>query len=180
MCIRDRSWLAAVVVIPWLGYQVLPDPRAPHKLRWVTRWVRRARHQPVEAVVAGVHSEYEVYHTPFYRRFRRVVERCVRRRWLVIAITLALFAAAIVGFGKVQQQFFPTSTRLELMVDLRLPEGSSLRAVEAEVRRLEGILQKESGIANFVAYVGWGAPRYYLGLDQQLPAANQALSLIHI
>lgn len=120
----------------------MPDPRAPHKLRWVTRWVRRARHQPVEAVVAGVHSEYEVYHTPFYRRFRRVVERCVRRRWLVIAITLALFAAAIVGFGKVQQQFFPTSTRLELMVDLRLPEGSSLRAVEAEVRRLEGILQK--------------------------------------
>ncbi|MBL8250417.1 MAG: efflux RND transporter permease subunit, partial [Candidatus Competibacter sp.] len=167
------SWLAAVVVIPWLGYQVLPDPRAPHPPRWLARWLRRARHQPIERV-SGIHSEYEVYHTPFYRRFRGVVERCVRHRRWVIAVTVSLFALAIVGFGKVQQQFFPASTRLELMVDLRLPEGSSLKAVEAEVRKFEGILQKEPGITNFVAYVGWGAPRYYLGLDQQLPAANYA------
>ncbi|HCK82095.1 MAG TPA: efflux RND transporter permease subunit [Candidatus Competibacter sp.] len=172
------SWLAAVVVIPWLGYQILPDPRAPHKLRWATRWMRRARHRPAEAAVSGVHSEYEVYHTPFYRRFRRIVEMCVRHRWWVIAITVAGFAIAIAGFGKVQQQFFPASTRLELMVDLRLPEGSSLKAVEAEVQKLEGVLQNEAGIANFVAYVGWGAPRYYLGLDQQLPAANQAQFVI--
>ncbi|MBL8259592.1 MAG: efflux RND transporter permease subunit [Candidatus Competibacteraceae bacterium] len=168
------SWLAAVVVIPWLGYQMLPDPRAPHRLGLWTRWRQRARRHAVEPAVAGVHSEYEVYHTPFYRRFRGVVEWCVSHRWTVIAITVALFALAIAGFGKVQQQFFPVSTRLELMVDLRLPEGSSLKGVEAEVRKLENALQKESGIDNFVAYVGWGAPRYYLGLDQQLPAANYA------
>lgn len=172
------SWLAAVVVIPWLGFQMLPDPRAPHQPRLLARWWRRARHQPVEPVISGVHNEYEVYHTPFYRRFRGVVEWCVSHRWLVVAITVALFALAIVGFGKVQQQFFPVSTRLELMVDLRLPEGSSLKAVETEVHKLEEVLRKEPGIDNFVAYLGWGAPRYYLGLDQQLPAANYAQFVI--
>ena len=172
------SWLVAVVVIPWLGYQMLPDPRAPRQPSLLARWLRRASQKPVVAVAAGVHREYEVYHTPFYRRFRGVVEWCVTQRWIVILITIALFALAIVGFGRVQQQFFPASTRLELMVDLRLPEGSSLKAVEAEVHKLEGMLQKEPGIANFVAYVGWGAPRYYLGLDQQLPAANYAQFVI--
>jgi len=172
------SWLAAVVVIPWLGYRLLPDPRAPHKLRWVTRWLRRARHQPAEEMVAGVHSEYEVYHTPFYRRFRAVVEWCVAHRWLVVVITIVLFMLAIASFGQVQKQFFPVSTRLELMVDLRLPEGASLKAVDAEVRKLEAILQKEPGIDNFVAYIGWGAPRFYLGLDQQLPATRYAQFVI--
>jgi multidrug efflux pump len=172
------SWLVAVVVIPWLGYQMLPDPRAPRQPNLFARWLRRASQKPVVAVATGVHREYEVYHTPFYRRFRMVVEWCVRHRWIVILITIALFVLAIVGFGRVQQQFFPASTRLELMVDLRLPEGSSLKAVEAEVHKLEGMLQKEPGIANFVAYVGWGAPRYYLGLDQQLPAANYAQFVI--
>ena len=172
------SWLAAVVVIPWLGYGTLPDPRAPHKARLLTRWWRRAHHQPVETVVAGVHSEYEVYHTAFYRRFRVVVQWCVAQRWFVITVTVALFVLAIVGFGSVQKQFFPVSTRLELMIDLRLPEGSSLKAVDTEVHKLEAILAKEPGITNFVAYIGWGAPRYYLGLDQQLPATRYAQFVI--
>jgi len=172
------SWLAAVVVIPWLGYQMLPDPRAPRQHSVLTRWWRGARHQSTDASVSSVHSEYEVYHTPFYHRFRGVVGWCVSHRWVVIATTIALFALAIVAFGKVQQQFFPVSIRLELMVDLRLPEGSSLKAVEAEIHHLEELLRKESGIDNVVVYVGWGAPRYYLGLDQQLPAANYAQFVI--
>ncbi len=96
------------------------------------------------------------------------------RRWVVIGTTLAIFATAIVGFGLVQQQFFPNSTRLELLVDLRLPEGASLRATQAEVEKLEAILAGEQGITNYVAYVGTGSPRFYLPLDQQLPAANFA------
>ncbi len=174
------SWLAAVVVIPWLGYRLLPDPRAPQAPGRLRRWWRRIRHQAPDmpVLVPGIHSEYEVYHTPFYRRFRAVVEWCVARRWTVIVITLALFALALAGFNQVQKQFFPASTRLELMVDLRLSEGASLPAVEAEVRKLEGILAAEPGITHFVAYVGWGSPRYYLGLDQQLPAAHYAQFVI--
>ena len=72
-----------------------------------------------------------------------MVEGCVARRWWVISITIALFMLAIVGFSAVQKQFFPVSTRLELMVDLRLPEGSSLKAVDAEVRKLEARFAKE-------------------------------------
>jgi multidrug efflux pump len=106
------------------------------------------------------------------------VDWCVAKRWVVIGTTLALFATAMVGFGFVQQQFFPNSTRLEVLIDLRLPEGSSLRATQAEVEKLEGILKKEAGIQNYVAYVGTGSPRFYLPLDQQLPAPNFAQLVI--
>ncbi|NOT15259.1 MAG: efflux RND transporter permease subunit, partial [Methylotenera sp.] len=96
-----------------------------------------------------------------------------RYRKTVIAITLAMFVLSIIGFGKVQQQFFPDSTRLELVVDLRLTEGASYHATSTEVQKLEhwlrGWNKQHQGIDNFVAYVGTGAPRYYLPLDVQLP-----------
>ncbi|MFY9721240.1 MAG: efflux RND transporter permease subunit, partial [Azonexus sp.] len=103
-------------------------------------------------------------------------QACVRRRWLVIGITLLLFVLAIVGMGKVQKQFFPNSTRLELNVELRLPEGASLHAIDAETRRLEDWLDHDKSEfdqhEHYIAYLGAGSPRYYLGLDQQLPASN--------
>jgi multidrug efflux pump len=74
----------------------------------------------------------------------------------------------------VPQQFFPDSTRPELMVDMELAEGASLRATAAQAHRLEALLKKREGIDNFVAYVGTGSPRFYLPLDQQLPATNFA------
>jgi multidrug efflux pump len=77
-------------------------------------------------------------------------------------------------FRFVPQQFFPSSTRLELMVDLKLAEGSSLKATEAQARKLEALLQKKDGVENYVAYVGTGSPRFYLPLDQQLPQASFA------
>jgi multidrug efflux pump subunit AcrB len=79
---------------------------------------------------------------PFLQPLPRLVDACVARRWVVIGATLAIFVAAMVGFGLVQQQFFPNSTRLELLVDLRLPEGASLRATQAEVEKLEAILAR--------------------------------------
>ncbi|HYO28168.1 MAG TPA: efflux RND transporter permease subunit, partial [Azonexus sp.] len=105
-----------------------------------------------------------------------LVQACVRRRWLVIGITLLLFVLAIAGMGKVQKQFFPNSTRLELNVELRLPEGASLHAIDAEARRLEDWLDHDKAEfdqhEHYIAYLGAGSPRYYLGLDQQLPASN--------
>lgn len=178
------SWLAAVVAIPWLGYKLLPDPRAPRKPGLVARrWPLLARRLEALGVGGPPRSEdHDVYGTPFYNRFRQVVALCVRRRWLVIGVTLLLFGLAIVGMGKVQKQFFPNSTRLELNVELRLPEGASLPAIDAATRKFEEWLARDQAefgqFEHYTAYVGSGAPRYYLGLDQQLPASNVAQVVI--
>jgi multidrug efflux pump len=172
------SWLAAVIAIPWLGYRLLPDPRAARQPgRLAERAPRLARLIDRLGLNGPAHAEdHDVYGTPFYLRFRQLVAWCVRRRWLVIGITVALFALAIVGMGKVQKQFFPNSTRLELNLELRLPEGASITAIDAETRRLEAWLNKDKlefdQFEHYTAYIGSGAPRYYLGLDQQLPASN--------
>jgi len=148
------SWIAAVVFVPYLGDRLLPDLAKLHA----------AKHG---------HGQ-DPYGTPFYRRVREVVEWCVRRRRLVIMLTVGAFIASVLLFRFVPQQFFPASGRLEIMVDLKLNEGASLKATEAQVARLEKLLQEHEGIDNYVAYVGTGSPRFYLPLDQQLPAASFA------
>ena len=172
------SWVAAVVAIPWLGYKLLPDPRAPKKPGFIERrWPRLAGKLEHLGLGGGTLSaDHDVYGTPFYNRFRKLVRACVKRRWLVIGATLLLFMLAIVGMGKVQKQFFPNSTRLELNVELRLPEGASLPAIDYETKKLEDWLDKDKAEFDqhdhFITYVGAGSPRYYLSLDQQLPATN--------
>jgi len=172
------SWLAAVVAIPWLGYKLLPDPRAPHRPNPLARRLPRVAALAAKLGLGGPpHAEdHDVYSTPFYSRFRRLVSWCVARRWLVIGLTACLFVLAIVGMNKVQKQFFPNSTRLELNVELRLQEGASLVATDAETKRLEAWLETDRGVhddfEHYIAYIGSGAPRYFLGLDQQLPASN--------
>jgi multidrug efflux pump len=140
--------------VPYLGYKLLPDFRK-----------------------GGAHvDEGAVYRKPFYLRFRRIVEWCVDHRWTVIGATAAAFVLAVIGFRFVQQQFFPSASRPELIVDLRLPEGASLNATGAQVKKLEKILATEpvlrDNIDNFVSYVGSGSPRFYLPFDQQLVNAN--------
>ena len=164
------SWIAAVLFIPWLGDRMLPDlhaaARAPSLLA-------RARAR-LSGSGAAVHSDthHDPYATPFYRALRGWIDACLRHRWWVMAATIVLFVASL-GLAKfVPQQFFPNSVRPELMVDLELAEGSSLRATEVQARRLEALLKQRPGIENYVAYVGTGSPRFYLPLDQQLPAAN--------
>ena len=151
------SWIAAVVFVPLLGAKLLPDLAKRHARKH-----------------GGNEQEHDPYSTPFYQRVRRVIRFCVQRRKSVIVLTLLLFIGAIGLFRIVPQQFFPASGRLELMVDLKLAEGSSLKATEAEVHRLEDMLKDHVGIANYVAYVGNGSPRFYLPLDQQLPATSFA------
>ncbi|MDD5277174.1 MAG: efflux RND transporter permease subunit [Methylovulum sp.] len=164
------SWFAAVIFVPYLGYHLLPDyGQAPQPSK-LGRWFRSVF--KLESKATEIHH-HDIYSSAFYQAFRKIVTACVRYRKTVIAITLALFVLAIVGFGKVQQQFFPDSTRLELIVDLRLTEGASYAATETETQKLEQWLlawnAKHHGIDNFVAYIGSGAPRFYLPLDIQLP-----------
>ncbi|HSE13250.1 MAG TPA: efflux RND transporter permease subunit, partial [Rudaea sp.] len=175
------SWLAAVILIPYLGYKLLPEHgAAPSRFE---SWLRVARKRLVARLPASLRGEnrrvrdgeeHDPYATPFYRRFRALVDWCVGHRRSVIAATVLLFALSIVGFGFVQQQFFPDSTRPELLVDMKLTEGASLTATEAQVKKLEAWLARRPELENYVSYVGSGAPRFYLPLDQQLPQASFA------
>ncbi|OAH99084.1 efflux RND transporter permease subunit [Methylomonas methanica] len=171
------SWFAAVVFVPYLGYRLLPDLSKGQEQEsswarfWAKLWKKPQSDQPKN------HS-LDLYQTPFYLRFRKLVAACVIHRWLVIFLTIGMFFAAIFGFKFVQQQFFPDSTRPELIVDLRLAEGVSYAATEADVKKLEAWLDKQSGIDNYVAYVGNGSPRFYLPLDQQLPQRSFAQFVI--
>ena len=169
------SWFVAVIVIPYLGYRMLPDltkPRGPSP--WSKLRARLRGHAP-PAPRAAAHADPEaVYRTPFYRRLRVLVTWGVGHRTVVIVATLLAFAASLALFRFVPQQFFPASSRPELLVDLRLPEGSSFAATLAEAGKLEAILDREPGIESYVAYVGSGSPRFYLPLDQQLQQSNFA------
>ena len=147
--------LRAVVFVPYLGEKLLPDLAKIHAAKHGT-------------------DGPDPYGTPFYQRVRRLVEWCVRRRKTVIVLTLLLFIGSVALFRFVPQQFFPASGRLELMVDLKLAEGTSLSNTADQVKRLEALLKEHAGIDNYVAYVGTGSPRFYLPLDQQLPAASFA------
>jgi multidrug efflux pump len=171
------SWIVAVLFTPYLGYKLLPD--LSHDARHLTlfqrflqgplhRWNPRLIPAPATAHIG------EIYGSPFYRRFRAVVDWCVTYRKTVILITVAVFVMSIFGFRFVQNQFFPSSNRPELIVDLWLPQGASFQATEQQVRRLEDKLRGDENILNFVVYVGNGSPRFYLPLDQQLGHANFA------
>ena len=176
------SWIAAVLFIPYLGDKMLPDlfnpqPPKPDSLagRWHARRLRWADRHPAFArwIAPKVHAhDHDPYQRPFYVRFRRFLDVCLRHRWWVIAATAALFVFSLLIFRFVPQQFFPDSTRPELMVDIELAEGASLQATQAQATKLEKLLKDREGISNFVAYVGTGSPRFYLPLDQQLPATN--------
>jgi multidrug efflux pump len=149
------SWVAAVVFVPYLGDRLLPDLAKTHA----------AKHGS---------SAPDPYGTRFYQRVRGLVSWCVRRRKTVLVLTVCLFVLSVVMFRFVPQQFFPASARLELMVDLKLAEGASLTNTTEQVSRLEQMLKDHAGIDSYVAYIGTGSPRFYLPLDQQLPAASFA------
>jgi len=152
------SWVASVYFVPYLGTLLLKVP--PH--------VGGSE----EAVV------HEMFDTPFYQVFRRAVTWCVINKWKTIAITLGLFVMGIVGMGKVQQQFFPDSSRPEIMVEVWLPEGASFVANEEVAMRVEKRLLAEQGVNSVSTWVGSGVPRFYLPLDQIFPQSNVSQMIV--
>jgi multidrug efflux pump len=143
------SWLVAVVVTPYFGHLIL----------------KPSHH---------VEDEDATYRTPFYRRFRAAVEWCLRRRWTVIGLTVVALAVGIMAMQKVEKQFFPQSDRLEILIEMWLPEGASIEATHAEAVRLEALLRRDADVAHVLNYIGQGAPRFVLGLDQRLASRNFA------
>ncbi|MBB3214685.1 multidrug efflux pump subunit AcrB [Herbaspirillum sp. Sphag1AN] len=156
------SWLAAVILIPLLGYHILKEkPGADQQ----------------EVHEDGPHEEdhdHPIYQTRVYQRLRRVVSWCVIHRGRVVLATALLFVGAMAAFGLVPQQFFPSSDRPELLIDLRLPERASFEATQREAIRMEALLKGRPEVDHVINFVGTGAPRFYLPLDQQLPSANFA------
>ena len=180
------SWVAAVLFIPYLGDKMLPDPHArpaagslearmhAWRLRLADRWPQYAAvlaPAPLPGEGRATHA-HDPYQSGFYRRFRALVRWCIGHRWWVIGATVAAFVLSVGLFRFVPQQFFPDSTRHELMIDVELNEGASLRSSHHAVTRLEALLEEREEIDNFVVYVGSGSPRFYLPLDQQLPAKH--------
>ena len=150
------SWVVSVYFVPYLGSRLLHT----------------------RAKVGAAESPHELFDTPFYSRFRRAVNWCVRHRWITIALTLATFGAGIAGMGKVQQQFFPDSSRPEILVDLWLPEGSTIEASGAIARRFEARMMREPGVASVSTWIGSGVPRFYLQLDQIFPQSNVSQAIV--
>jgi multidrug efflux pump subunit AcrB len=143
------SWFVAVLFTPYIGYLLLKVKPA-----------------------ASADGHHELYDTPFYKRLRNVVDWCVDWRKTTIMLTLAGFFLGVFGFRFIEQQFFPDSSRLELMVELWLPEGSSYQATEAQAKKFERLMMQQADVESVTSYVGTGSPRFYLPLDQIFPQTN--------
>lgn len=155
------SWFVAVLFTPYLGVQLLPEVMRAHG-----------------AGGHGAHSADALYDTRLYRALRRVVDWSLRRRWWVIGATVAAFLLAGAGMGFVQQQFFPTSSRPELFIEVRMPEGSSIEATATAARKAEKLLAGDADVVTYTTYVGQGSPRFFLALNPVLPNPSFALTVI--
>jgi multidrug efflux pump subunit AcrB len=141
------SWFVAVIFTPYIGYLLLKVK--PHG-----------------------DGHHELFDTPGYSRFRAVVSWCVEWRKTTIAASLLVFFLGVYGFNFIEKQFFPDSSRPELMVEMWMPEGAAFAANEAQVKKFEAWIRKQEGVESVTSYVGTGSPRFYLPLDQIFPQTN--------
>ena len=139
------SWVVAVVFTPYLGVKLLPDLKK----------------------IEGGHDA--IYDTPRYNRFRRVLERVIARKWLVAGSVVGLFVLSILGMGIVKKQFFPISDRPEVLVEVQMPYGTAIGQTSAATAKVEAWLAKQKEARIVTAYVGQGAPRFYLAMGPELP-----------
>ena len=143
------SWLCSGIFTPYLAAKILPAD-------------------------LGKHHHGESHDTPFYRRLRKLIDLAIDKRWLVIGTTAAALVVALIGMKAVPQQFFPNSSRPEILIDLRLKEGASFAATQEQVKRMEAVLAKDQDIKFFTAYTGAGAPRFILAINPELPNPGYA------
>ncbi len=149
------SWFVAVIFTPYIGVKLLPNITVHHN-----------------------HDPHAIYETRVYRALRSVIQWCVNHRVKTVVATVGVFVASILAFGHVQQQFFPLSERPELFLQLRLPEGTAFGVTEKAVKQAEALLKDDNDLNTYTAYVGQGSPRFWLGLNPQLP--NEAFAEIVI
>ena len=139
------SWVVAVAFTPYLGVKLLPDIQQ----------------------VEGGHAA--IYDTPRYNRFRKILAWVINRKWLVAGTVVVLFVVAIPGMGLVKKQFFPTSDRPEVMIEVQMPYGTAIEQTSAATAKVEAWLQKQPEAKIVTAYIGQGAPRFFLAMAPELP-----------
>ncbi|MGN6579776.1 MAG: efflux RND transporter permease subunit [Bordetella sp.] len=148
------SWIVAVVFTPYLGVKLLPE---------------------IPKIEGG---EKTLYDTPNYNRFRRVLGRVIGRKWLVAGIVVGAFLLSGLGMSVVKKQFFPTSDRPEVLVEVQMPYGSSIEQTSVQTARIEAWLAKQKEAKIVTAYIGQGAPRFYLAMAPELPDPSFAKIVI--
>ena len=171
------SWIVSVYFVPYLGTLLLKPPPGRSEAHAVAS-VGAKLSPHVQDMQAGHDSPHEMFNSPFYNTFRRTVNWCVEHRWLTIGATVLIFALGIVGMGRVQQQFFPDSSRPEIIVDIWFPEGTAFAANEMTAKRVEQRLMQEEGVASVSTWLGSGVPRFYLPLDQVFPQTNVSQMIV--
>lgn len=139
------SWVVAVVFTPYLGVKMLPEIKT----------------------VSGGHAA--IYDTPRYNRFRRLLARVVARKWIVAGTVIIVFTMAILGMGLVKKQFFPTSDRPEVLIEVQMPYGTSIEQTSATTAKIENWLKKQKEAKIVTSYIGQGSPRFYLAMAPELP-----------
>ncbi|MCF5242996.1 efflux RND transporter permease subunit [Pseudomonas syringae] len=139
------SWVVAVFFTPYLGVKLLPEVKQ----------------------VEGGHAT--LYDTPRYNRFRRVLARVIAGKWLVAGSVIGLFVLAVLGMGLVKKQFFPVSDRPEVLVELQMPYGTSIAQTSAAAAKVESWLAEQAEAGIVTAYIGQGAPRFYMAMGPELP-----------
>lgn len=148
------SWFVAVVFTPYLGVKILPAiPK-----------------------VEGGHAA--IYNTPRYNRFRQLLARVIARKWRVAGLVVAIFILAVLGMGLVKKQFFPTSDRPEVLVEVQMPYGTSIEQTSAATAKIEAWLGQQPEAKIVTAYIGQGSPRFYLAMAPELPDPSFAKIVI--
>ncbi|MCI1030497.1 efflux RND transporter permease subunit [Pantoea dispersa] len=139
------SWVVAVVFTPYLGVKMLPEIKT----------------------ISGGHAA--IYDTPRYNRFRGLLTRVIARKWIVAGTVIIVFTVAILGMGIVKKQFFPTSDRPEVLIEVQMPYGTSIEQTSATTAKIEDWLRKQKEAKIVTSYIGQGSPRFYLAMAPELP-----------
>lgn len=139
------SWVVAVVFTPYLGVKMLPEIKT----------------------VEGGHAA--IYNTRHYNQFRRLLTRVISRKWIVAGTVVAAFIVAILGMALVKKQFFPTSDRPEVLVEVQMPYGTSIEQTSAATAKVEDWLKKQEEAKIVTSYIGQGSPRFFLAMSPELP-----------
>ena len=148
------SWVVAVFFTPYLGVKLLPEIKK----------------------IEGGHAA--IYATPNFQRLRRLISAAIAHKYWVAGGVFGLFFLAIIGMGSVKQQFFPSSDRPELLIEIQLPEGSSINATSAATRNVEAWLKAQPEAKIVTSYIGQGAPRFFLSYNPELPDPSFAKLIV--
>ena len=149
------SWIVAVVFTPYLGVKLLPE---------------------IKRIEGGAYQH--IYATPRYHRFRRIVAWSVDHKFLVAGAVIGLFFLSVIGMGGVKQQFFPNSDRTEVLVEVQMPEGTSIESTSKVAARVETWLKTQPEAKVVTSYIGGGAPRFFLAYNPELPDPSFAKIIV--